>query len=80
MWGLGVLIIGILAWQFNVGTEIVNLCSSLYIGYTPSLKGCLIGGVEGFIDGFIWGALIAWFYNYFQKKISQDNNCARIPD
>jgi len=67
-WGLGALIIGILAWQFNYGNEIVDLCATVYKGYGASLKGSVVGGVEGFIDGFIGGAIVAWFYNHFQNK------------
>jgi len=48
------------------GTELVKVIGSLYIGYGPTFLGALIGGVYGFIDGAIAGALIAFIYNKLQ--------------
>ena len=67
IWGVGTLILGLLAWKFHIAVEIVKLISSGYIGYAANLKGSLIGGVEGFIDGFIGGYILSWIYNKIQK-------------
>jgi hypothetical protein len=64
-WAIGMFITGILAWQYNFGTPLLTLMSSLYIGFAPTLKGSFIGAGCGFIDGFVFGALIAFFYNCF---------------
>lgn len=65
-WGLAMLVAG---WTsiFGWGTEFVTTMSSIYIGYEASFIGGIIGGVWGFFDGLIAGALIAFFYNRFKK-------------
>ena len=55
--------IGCAAWWFDWGTELVEVASSLYIGFEPNGLGVFIGGVWGFVDGFIGGVLLAWVYN-----------------
>ena len=63
-WGLGVMIATwwlIMVW-FQPGTTISKL-SAFYFGYTFSFVGGLVGLFWGFIDGFICGVVIAWFYN-----------------
>jgi hypothetical protein len=57
--------IGAAAWLFNWGTSIVEVVSSLYIGYKPTLIGSIVGSVWALIDGFIGGVIIAWLYNRF---------------
>jgi len=64
---------GITAWLFDWGTSVVEVISSLYIGYAPSFTGAIIGAVWAFIDGFIAGLLIAWIYNKFLQKQSGIN-------
>ena len=61
--GLGVMVLGWLAWKFELGTSIVHLSGSLYKGYAPSLEGGLWGGLWGFIDGFVMGLILAIIYN-----------------
>ncbi|MFC1649010.1 bacteriophage holin [Nanoarchaeota archaeon] len=57
--------IALTAWLWGWGTAIVDLIGTVYIGYEATGVGALIGIVYGFIDGFIGGVLIAWFYNKF---------------
>jgi len=45
----------------------VTPLSSLYIGYAPSFVGGIIGGIWGFFDGLIGGAILALLYNAFAK-------------
>ena len=52
---------------FGWGTKIVEVISSLYIGFTPGFIGGIIGGLWGFVDGAIGGFLIAVIYNAFVK-------------
>lgn len=66
-WGLGMLLVGEAA-AFGWGGKFVDVISSVYIGFAPTLLGGVIGGIWGFFDGAIGGALIALFYNAFAKK------------
>ncbi|MGD2169010.1 MAG: bacteriophage holin [Chlamydiota bacterium] len=66
-WSIGQVLVGWVAiggW----GAEYVRVMSSIYIGFNPSFIGGIIGGVWGFADGFIGGALLAFFYNVFGNK------------
>jgi hypothetical protein len=67
LWGLAILITGLLAYSINVGGAMVTTFGSIYIGYAPTLFGSLVGALWGFADGFIGGVLIALFYNMFLK-------------
>ena len=69
--GIYALLLGWIA-IFDWGWDIVDIISTLYIGYGPSFFGGIIGGIWGFLDGAIAGAVIAWIYNKFiptQPKI-----------
>jgi len=62
-WGLSVLIMGLVAHVYAYGKPFVAAVGALYIGYHPSISGSIIGGLIGFVDAFIGGAIIAWIYN-----------------
>jgi len=63
VWGLAVML-GTW-WLLYMGSpgETISKIGVIYFGYTYSFVGGIIGFFWGFIDGFICGALIAWFYN-----------------
>jgi hypothetical protein len=44
--------------------EMIDVLSTLYIGYEPSILGAIIGAISAFIHGFICGYLIAFVYNF----------------
>ncbi len=68
IWGLTILLgTWWLLLRGNTG-NIVSKLGAIYIGYTFSWGGAIIGFIWGFVDGFIAGFLIAWFYNIFSKK------------
>ena len=67
VWGIAVLLLGILAMLFNWGTVCVIALSTMYIGYKSTFLGSLVGGIWGFIDAGIAGVVIAWLYNKFAK-------------
>ena len=67
IWGFGALILGILSMACKWGTQFVELLSTMYIGYGPTIKGSLIGAAWGFVDAGIGGVLIAWLYNKLSK-------------
>ena len=76
VWGVSVFIMGLVAQYLSYGTEFVSAMGVVYIGYEPSIVGSVIGGLFGFIDALVGGALIAWLYNVFSgccsKKCSED--------
>ncbi len=67
IWGVSVFIMGLLAQYYSYGTGFVGAMGVIYVGYEPSIMGSLIGGLFGFIDALVGGALIAWLYNVFAK-------------
>ena len=63
-----VFLLGIIAmWGWGETEELVGIISKLYMGYTPTFLGSIIGAIWAFVDGFIAGVVIAWIYNKFQK-------------
>jgi hypothetical protein len=50
---------------FGWGMLVVQVLSSLYIGYGPTFVGTIAGAVWAFVDGFVAGVLIAWLYKQF---------------
>ena len=65
LWGVIVLVLGLIAHFIDYGTPFVSSMGTLYIGYGPSILGSIIGGLIGFVDAFIGGFIIAWLYNLF---------------
>ena len=50
----------------------VTLFERIYIGYSFTPMGSIIGAIWGFIDWGIAGALFAWLYNLINKKFNVD--------
>lgn len=67
LWGVSILIIGLVAHLANYGTAFVTSMGVVYVGYGPSILGSIIGGIIGFIDAFILGAILIWLYNIFAQ-------------
>lgn len=65
VWFLGVILAGLLAAYMNLGKAFVDVIGSMYVGYTPTPTGSLVGGVWALVDGGITGVLIAFVYNKF---------------
>ena len=61
-WAIGMLLLGWMS-AFGWGTKILELLSSLYIGFKPGFWGGIVGAAWGLIDGAIGGALVALIYN-----------------
>ncbi len=66
-WALCVLFIGWVA-IFGWATNMVDVMSSVYIGFKPTFLGGIIGAAWGFVDGAIGGLVIALIYNAVAKK------------
>ena len=45
-----------------------TLIEKIYIGYSFTPLGSVIGAVWGFVDWGIAGAIFAWLYNWIDKK------------
>lgn len=69
VWGLG-LMLGTW-WLLLMGSPggTISKIGVVYLGYSYSFFGGVIGFIWGFIDGFISGFLIAWIYNMVSKAI-----------
>ena len=69
VWGLAILLgtWWLLIWGYK--GELISKLSQFYIGYSYSWGGAAIGFIWGFVDGFLAGVLIAWFYDIFSKMI-----------
>ena len=66
-WGAGMFLIGIID-IFTVWADAWGaLMATVYIGYSPTVIGSIIGGIWGFFDAGIGGAILAWLYNKFAK-------------
>lgn len=61
----GALCLGILSLvaMLGAGQELVNVLSSVLVGYEASAAGLFLGLVWGFFVGSAKGYAIAWFYN-----------------
>ena len=67
LWGVSVLVVGLIATYFSYGRPFVEALGVMYLGYQPSVWGSILGGVFGFIDAFLGGLVIAWLYNCFNR-------------
>ncbi len=72
LWGLSILLMGLLAHWFSYGEIFVTSMGALYVGYDTTILGSLIGGLIGFIDAFIGGCILAWLYNLFSHGCCKD--------
>ena len=59
--GLGMMCLAWAAMQWGIGMPLISLIASVYHGYGASLIGGLYGAGWGFLDGFLFGMLVALF-------------------
>ena len=45
-----------------------TLIERIYVGYTFTPLGSVIGAIYGFVDWGIAGAIFAWLYNFINKR------------
>ena len=68
-WGLALFVLT--WWWIIFDPNIVGdktIIGSIYLGYTVTPLGSIIGLVWAFVDGLIAGAIFAWLYNRFVPK------------
>jgi fructose-specific phosphotransferase system IIC component len=63
-----VFLIGVTTAFFGWGILVVQVLSTLLIGYEPSFVGAVAGAVWAFVDGFVAGMFMAWLYNRFTAR------------
>lgn len=63
LWSVGLFLITWWVILIHGRSEEINLIGKVYIGYTFTPKGSLIGFAWAFFDGLIGGAIFAWLYN-----------------
>ena len=56
-------ILGISAAFLDWGVLVVQVLSSLFVGYGPTFIGVAAGAVWAFFNGFVIGVAVAWVYN-----------------
>ena len=61
-WGVGLMLLGWIA-AAGWGLKLVEVFSSLYHGYAPTLIGGIVGGIWGFADAFLAGLVMTTLYN-----------------
>jgi len=62
-WGAGVLLLGFIAMQYELGKPFVDLLASVYLGFDATVSGIFIGAAWAFVDGVIGGLIFAFVYN-----------------
>ncbi len=68
MWSLGILFVSVVALISSTYLHnVVDFISTLYLGYSLSFTGILIGMVWAFFDAAIGGFVFAWLYNKLSK-------------
>ena len=69
VWGVGLFILP--WWIMVTGDPIAQqtFLERVYVGYTFTPLGSVIGLVWGFVDGLVGGLIFAWLYNVLAKKM-----------
>jgi hypothetical protein len=67
VWGGAMFCLGVLDVFTTWGDVFGAVMSTVYIGYTPTFIGSIIGGIWGFCDAGIGGLIFAWLYNKLAK-------------
>lgn len=79
-WGVATFLLGLFNIYGDWGGTLLDVMSSLYIGFDYTLKGAFIGLLWGLVEGFIFGAVTAYLYNLCIKHCpckSCNNSCSR---
>lgn len=67
-WGNGIFLLTRWIIAFGGPSSEPTFLGRIYIGYTVTPVGSVIGLVWGFIDTLIAGAIFAWLYNFIAAK------------
>jgi hypothetical protein len=64
IWGLAIFLLTWWIIAFEGSTGDITLIGRIYLGYSISPAGSLIGFVWAFVDGLLFGAIFALLYNF----------------
>ena len=64
-WAIAIAILTIVASFTGLGASLALIIQGVYVGYQPNFIGFFTGVIWGFANGFVFGVMIAWFYNRF---------------
>jgi hypothetical protein len=67
LWGLGLFLGTWWIILFKGSMDIETFIGMIYLGYSVTPLGSVIGLVWAFFDGLICGAIFAWLYNLIAK-------------
>jgi len=68
-WGFGLFILTWwVVWTGGAGGE-PSLLERIYIGYSITPAGSVVGLAWGLVDGFIGGIIFAWLYNLLGARL-----------
>lgn len=63
-----VFLLGVAAGLFGWGWVVVEVLSSMFIGFSATFVGSIAGAVWAFVDGFVAGWVIAVVYNFALRQ------------
>ena len=70
IWGGGIFFITLISIKTSYAQMLLMLLIDIYPGYSISISGAFMGLIWGFVDAFLGGYILAWLYNWFDKKFS----------
>ncbi len=68
-WGVGIFLLTWWIIAFEGSTNELFFLGRIYLGYTISPVGSLIGFAWAFVDALIAGAIFAWLYNVLAVRL-----------
>lgn len=69
-WGLAVFALTWWIMAFEGATGDVTFLGRVYLGYSISPLGSLVGLIWALVDGLIGGAIFAWLYNTLADRLA----------
>jgi len=68
-WWVGLLIFWLTAWLRGYCKIFVMFMWTFYVWYQATFWGAIIGLLRWLVDGFVFGVILIWLYNFFIKKL-----------
>ncbi len=69
-WGVGLFVVTWWIMAFGGASGDVTLVGRVYLGYSISPLGSLVGLVWASVDGLIGGTIFAWLYNTLADRLA----------
>ena len=70
LWGIGLFVLTWWIIVFKGATGEITLIGRVYLGYSISPLGSIIGLVWALVDGVVCGAVFAWLYNLVAARLT----------